>query len=114
MIIDLTPSEEAQISAAARETGLSAVELVELWIKEHLPSVSVMDRNDVDAKLRKLQELDGTKLLPDIPTRTLFAQWAEEDTKMTDDERESEDRLWEDIEQGLAENGRVLQLRQLS
>ncbi len=44
----------------------------------------------LDAKLRLWQQQDGTPLLPDIPAHALFAQWAEEDARMTDAEREAE------------------------
>ncbi len=114
LIIDLTPSEEAQLSAAAKETGLEPADLVKKLVKEHLLPVSTIDGNDLDAKLRKWQEQDGITLMPDIPTQTLFARWAEEDALMTDKEREAEDLLWEDLEKGFAENNRVLQLRRLS
>lgn len=113
LIIDLTPSEEAQLSAAAKQTGLAPAELVKKLVKEHLPAAPATDEDDLDAKLRKWQEQDGTKLMPDVPTQTLFAQWAEEDAQMTDAEREAEDRLWKDLEKGLTENSHVLQLRQL-
>jgi hypothetical protein len=111
--IELTPSEEAKLAAAAKETGLAPAELVKKLVMEHLPAAGTVE-DDLDARLRNWQKQDGTKLMPDIPTQTLFAQWAEEDAQMTDEEREAEDRLWEDLEKGLTENSRVLQLRQLS
>jgi hypothetical protein len=114
LIIDLTPSEEAQLSEAAKQTGLAPAELVKKLVKEHLPAIHAYAESDLDSNLRKWQEQDGMKLMPDIPTRTLFAQWAEEDALMTNDEREAEDRLWEDLEKGLTQNSRVLQLRRLS
>ena len=113
LIIDLTPSEVAQLSEAAKQTGLAPAELVKKLVKEHLPAVPATDEDELDAKLQKWQEQDGTKLLPDVPTRTLFAKWAEEDAQMTNEEREAEDRLWEDLEKGLTENSYVLQLRRL-
>jgi len=57
------------------------------------------------AKLHLWQQQDGASLMPDIPAQTLFTQWAEEDAKMTDEEREAERRLWESIEQELLANG---------
>ncbi len=68
----------------------------------------------VDAKLREWQEQDGAALMPDVPAQALFAEWAEEDSKMTEEEREAERVLWESIEQGLSENGGRLQLRHFS
>lgn len=67
----------------------------------------------VDAKLREWQEQDGSPLMPDVPAQVLFAQWAEEDAKMTEEEREAERVLWGSIEQGLAEQDGRLQLRYL-
>src|SRR5437016_2309509 len=101
LIIDLTPSEEARLAAAAKQIGLAPAELVKKLVEEHLPAVPAADEDALDAKLRQWQEQDGTALMPDVPTEILFAQWAEEDTHMTDEEREAEDRLWEDLEIGL-------------
>jgi hypothetical protein len=114
LIVDLNPSEEARLSSAAKATGLAPAELIKKLVTEHLPAVPTLDEGELDAKLRTWQQQDGTKLMPDVPTQTLFAQWAEEDAQMTDEEREAEDRLWEDLEKGLIENSRVLQLRQLA
>ena len=114
LTIDLTPYEEAQISAAAKQTGLAPAAFVKKLVQEHLPTVPAEDGDELDAKLRKWQEQDGTKLMPDVPTQTLFAQWADEDAQMTDEEREAEDRLWKDLEQGLTDDSRVLALRRLS
>ena len=114
LTIDLTATEEAQISSAARHAGLAPAELVKRLVKEHLPTVPTDAENDLDAKLRKWQQQDGVKLYPDVSTQELFAKWAEEDALMTDEERESEDRLWEELEPALTEHGRVLQLRRLS
>jgi hypothetical protein len=82
-------------------------------VAAHLPPIPAADNDTLDTKLRQWQEQDGIALMPDVPTQTLFAQWAEEDSQMTDEERETEDRLWEDIEKGLAQNSGVLQLRRL-
>lgn len=113
LTIDLSPSEEAQLSQVAKQTGLATEELVKKLVLAHLPARPAHDSDDLDAKLRKWQEQDGTKLTPDIPAHSLFAQWAAEDAEMTQAEREAEDRLWEDLEKGLTENSRVLQLRRL-
>lgn len=101
------------LSEAAKQTGLTPDELVKKLVMQHFPLVPDADEDDIDAKLRSWQERDGTKLSSDIPTQTLFDQWAEEDAQMTDDERKEEDRLWEDIEKGLTENSLRLQLRRI-
>ena len=69
-------------------------------------------RRTLDAKLYRWQHQDGVVLMPEIPTQMLFAQWAEEDARMTDAEREAEDRLWKDMEKELAANN-GLELRRL-
>ncbi len=114
LTIDLTPSEVAQLSEATKHTGLAPSELMKKLLKEHLLFGFVHDKDYLDAKLHKWQQQDGVKLAPDVPTRTLFAQWAEEDAQMTEQEREAEDRLWEKLEINLAENSSELQLRALS
>ena len=114
LIIDLSPSEEAQLAAAANQNGLNPAEIVKRWVKEHLPVTPVIAHADLDAKLRKWQEQDGAVLMPDVSTQALFAQWAEEDGQMTDEEREVEDRLWADLENRTIENRGGLQLRRLS
>lgn len=113
LTIDLTPSEEARLSDAAKQSGLAPAEWVKQSVEAHLPAVPTTDEDALDAKLRQWQEQEGMVLLPDAPTQSLFARWAEEDTHMTDEEREAEDRLWEDLEKGLAENGGVLWLGRL-
>ena len=114
LTIDLTPSEVAQLSEATKRTGLAPSELLKKLLKEYLPFGSISDKDDLDAKLHKWQQQDGVRLAPDISTHALFAQWAEEDAQMTEQEREAEDRLWEKLEINLAENSRKLQLRALS
>jgi hypothetical protein len=65
-------------------------------------------RDRVNALLAQWQAADSTPLRPPIPTRpgetptqALFRKWEEEDANMTDEEREAEDRLWEEIQQSL-------------
>lgn len=107
--LHLSPEEEAKLAAAAREQGLDPAE----WLKKiALNSLPAPENglSDLDAKLRLSQLQTGTPLMPDIPTRELFAKWAEEDARLTDEERDAQDRLWEEIERGLLEN-RGLRLR---
>lgn len=113
MQVDLTPSQEARLSAAARQTGVAPAELVKRLIEEHLPYAPATDESGIDAILRQRQEQDGTALQPDIPTQSLFAQWAEEDARMTDEEREAEARFWEEFEKGINETRAALGMRLL-
>jgi hypothetical protein len=113
LIIELTPLEEQQLSQAAKRTGVAPEQLVRELLLAHLPSIPTHDADDLDAKLRKWQHEDATNLMPDVPTHSLFAQWAEEDSNMTEEERQEEDHLWEELESGVIESSRVLRLRRL-
>src|SRR5947207_1391707 len=108
MRIDLTPTEEARLSAAARKSGLAPAEFVKRLALEHLPNASPSAETAIDARLRQWQEQDGTTLTPDISTGTLFARWAGEDARMTDAEREAEAHLWENIQSGINETRAAL------
>jgi len=87
---------------------------VKKLLQAHLPAAPAAGEEDLDAALRNWQEQDGAKLMPAVDTQTLFAQWAEEDSRMTAEERQAENRLREDLEKGLLENSRLLQLRRPS
>jgi hypothetical protein len=111
--IDLTPTEEARLMAAARQRGLTPAEFVKRLALEHLPAAPVTAEDAVDARLRQWQEQDDRTLMPDVPTQTLFAQWDAEDAQMTDAEREAEDRLWEAFQQGVNDSRAALGMRTL-
>ena len=75
-------------------------------------------REQVHVLLAQWQAEDKTPLRLPIPTRqdetptqALFRKWAEEDVRMTEEEKEAEDRLWEDIEKGMGENHLTFGLR---
>ncbi|MDQ3814629.1 MAG: hypothetical protein M3347_11850 [Armatimonadota bacterium] len=109
--INLTPVEEARLTAAAQQLGLAPAELARQLVAEHLPGIDPVET--VRAKLREWQEQDGTPLMPDMTTAELFAQWEEEDAQMTDEEREAEDRLWQDFQKGINETRAALGMRLL-
>ena len=73
----------------------------------HLPEpkrVSLGEANDVDAIAAKLviwQAEDGSELFPDVSVRDLLTRFGDEDSKMTETEREKEYTLWVDIENSL-------------
>jgi hypothetical protein len=98
VIIDLTPSEEAQLSAAAKQSGLGPAEFVKKLVTERLPAAAATGGDDLDSNLRELREQDGVKLGPDTPTLQLFAQWADEDSQLTNEQREENDRIYAEIE----------------
>jgi hypothetical protein len=47
----------------------------------------------------------------ETPTQALFRKWAEEDARMSDEEKDAEDRLWAEIEKGIQENRLALGTR---
>lgn len=95
LVIDLTPSEEARISAAAKQIGIAPSEWVKKLVEANLP---VTGEEDLDSKLRHPQEQNGIALMPDASTQSLFAQWAEEDARLTEAERTKNDRIYSEIE----------------
>jgi hypothetical protein len=66
LTIELTPTEEARLTAAARQAGMAPTELARKLLTEHLPAVT-SDR-------------------PEDPTLALFAQWDADDAQMTPEE----------------------------
>ena len=66
LTIELTPIEEAQLTAAARLAGMAPTELARKLVTEHLPA--------------------ATSDLPEDPTLALFAQWDADDVQMTPEE----------------------------
>ena len=109
--VPFNQAEEAQLTAAAKQAGLAPADLIKRLALEHLPTLPT--NAEIDARLHLWQEQDGTPLMPDISTQDLFAQWADQDAKMTDEEQTAEGRHWEEIENYLTGNRR-LNLRQLA
>lgn len=112
LVINLTPAEEALLSVAAKQARLAPEALAAKLVREHLPGAAPPDR-DLDAKLRQWQAQDQTKLLPTRTAAELFAEWDKEAAQMTEDERDAEDRLWEDFQQGINETRAALGMRKL-
>ena len=109
--IALSPFEESQLCLKARQLGLPPTELIKRWITENPPAMTPEEK--VAAKLREWQEPDKAFLAPEIPAQVLFAQWAEEDALMTDEEKEEADRLWERFEKRINETRSTLGMRLL-
>src|SRR3989442_3825128 len=63
LTIELTPIEEAQLTAAVRQAGLDPAELARQLVTTHLPP--------------------ATPATPEDPTLALFAQWDADDAQMT-------------------------------
>jgi hypothetical protein len=66
LIIELTPTEEARLTAAARQAGMAPTELARQLVTAHLPIVTAGG--------------------PEDPTLALFAQWDADDAQMTPEE----------------------------
>src|SRR5258708_4653557 len=98
LTIHLSSEEEARLAAAARREGLDPAEWLKRVALGRLSSKDTRAGEEIDAKLRRWQEQDGAPLSPHVPAHELLARWDEEDALMTDEEREAEDRLWEDLE----------------
>jgi hypothetical protein len=77
-------------------------------------------RDRVNALLAQWQAADNTPLRPPIPTRpgetptqALFRKWEEEDARMTDEERDAEEKFWEEYEQSINAERTKLSMRTL-
>jgi hypothetical protein len=86
LTLDLTPTEEAQITAVAQSAGLTPTEAARKLLAQNLPPVP-----------------DTLPQKTDDPTLALFAQWKAEDAQMTPEEAAEEQRLWEQFEQNVNE-----------
>lgn len=121
LTIDLSPTEEAQFTDAARQEGLEPAAFVKRLVRERLPSTAPSDPvAHVQAILAKWRAEDHTPTPPPVPTRpgetptqALFRAWDEEDAGMTQKEREAEDQLWQDFQRGLNETRAALGMRLL-
>ena len=72
LTIELTPTEEAQLTEAARQEGMAPALLAKQVLTQHLrPKRSTED-----------------------PMLALFAQWESEDSAMTTEEIAEENRTW--------------------
>ena len=92
LTIDLTPAEEARLTAAARRAGLAPAEAARKLVTEHLPPAPEGEED---------------------PTLALFAQWDAEDRQMTPEEAAEEQRVWERFEGGVNETRQELGMRHL-
>jgi hypothetical protein len=81
MIIDFTPTEEAQLEAAARREGIDPAELVRKLVTERLEEMPRDAWED--------------------PTLALFARWDREDAAMTAEEIEEAKREAEEFKRNI-------------
>lgn len=113
--IDAFIAEQDRIVEELRAKATNQVTRAELEARrqaqlEQIPSPA-NPKERVCALLAKWRTEDNTPTPSPIPTRNgetptqaLFRKWEEEDSAMTEEEREAEDRLWQDIEKSLHEN----------
>lgn len=88
LTIELTPTEETQLTAAARQAGLAPAVFARRLVTEHLPP-----------------PLPDT---PEDPTLALFAQWDADDAQMTPAEMAEAQRDFEAFSQQMnAERARA-------
>ncbi len=80
LTLDLSPTEEARLTAAAQQKGLAPAALVKALMTEHLPAPADP---------------------PEDPTLALFAQWAQEDARLTPEEIAEENRTWEQFQENI-------------
>lgn len=113
MSLDLSPELESAVRERAAAEGVSVNDLLERTFaigRQETPPVH-NPRAHVQSLLDKWRATDSTPAMPTIltrpsetPTQALFRRWNEEDKLMTDEQKDEEDKLWEDIEKGLKEN----------
>ena len=111
--VNLTPAEEAQLVAEAVGNGLDAGQLVAKVVRDHLNAPPKRTMDEVLGKLHQWQTETKTETAPSISAHELFAKWDEEAAQMTDDERDAEDRLWEDFQEGINKTRSELGMRLL-
>jgi hypothetical protein len=112
--LDISPQTEARLFDVARQEGIDPAALVERLVKEYRPAPGA-DRtaDELYRKLRERQEQDHITLRPDRSAAEHFARLEAEAAQMTDEEREAEDRIWEDFQNGMNETRAALGMRQL-
>jgi hypothetical protein len=86
LTLDLTPTEEAQITAVAQSAGLTPAEAARKLLTQNLPPVP----GPISEETKD-------------PTLALFAQWKADDAQITPEEAAQEQRLWEQFEQNINE-----------
>jgi len=113
------PVAESAQALFAEVPSLGTLEQAQKIAGEAAPEKKVNDSRDhVRTLLAQWQAEDRTPLRTppptragETPTRALFRKWAEEDADMTEEEKDAEDQLWEDIEKGIKENSLALGTR---
>jgi hypothetical protein len=96
--IKLTAAEEDRLKAAASANGLAPEELARQLVNDGLPGTDRIA--EMNRRISEWQRLDGTISVGStqgaalMSAKALFAQWAEEDAKLSDEERAENDRIY--------------------
>lgn len=110
--VNLSPSEEAFLSAQAMQDGLEPAELIEKWVRQRISSTP-SPLEQLDEKLRKWQAETDTTLYHNDSLHELFEQWAKEDEQKTPEEIAEANQLWRDVQQGIDEQRKLAGMRTL-
>jgi hypothetical protein len=117
MSLDLNPEVESQVLERARAAGTTASEYIARLLRSDAPAPSP---SDPIARVRELRQQDDTPTaLPPpndgtmTPSEALFRQWEREDAALTDEERQAEEALWQQFQQGINAERDVAGMRRL-
>lgn len=94
LMIELSPSEQARLAAAARREGVAPAELARRLLADHMPPLA-------------------DEPLVEDPTLTLFRQWEEEGVARTPEEAARENELWEQFQANVNETRATLMMMKL-
>jgi len=113
IIVNLTPTEEADLSTEAMQSGIATADLVAKLLREHLISDPKTKKQQVLERLHQWQKDTETETGPRVSAHELFSRWDAEAAQLTTAEREAEDQLWEDFQKGINETRASLGMRRL-
>jgi hypothetical protein len=97
LTLRLSSEYEDLLEQEARREGITPDALAARIVERQLAPLASDPVARMHARLRAWQEKDGVRLFPDTPASALFARWDEESAGMTDEERECEERIWDDV-----------------
>lgn len=101
--LTLTTAEEARLRQEAEQNGMAPAELATQRLRQHWTG-ETSQKDEIAAKLHRWREETKTEIQPHISSNDLHAMWAQEEAQMTQEERDAEDRLWEDIQKSIDES----------
>lgn len=105
-MLELAPEVEDTVREYASREGVSVSDLI---ARAFPPLRETQEERIARAKalVRRWQEEDGTLARhASVPVQSLdemFREWEEEDSRMSDEEREAAEQAWEDFKRGINE-----------